>query len=286
MVAPHHQLLTQVARLFPDALFYAPTQAPLVALTIDDVPTPGDRDDVSTRLILAALDRYNATAKHPVRATFFVITDHLNPGSPILQEILASGHEIANHGTTDTTPAILQPAQFARHFQEAHDRITDVIQRPLRWYRPGRGLYNRSMVEQIRLTPGYESLVALASMVPFDTLRPLSTPNLNTWYLSQFIFPGAIFVMHGGSMDRCVQTAVALPRLLRLIDSQGYRTVNLSTLYDSLDSGAGSAALAVLPPTEATTSPAAAAPATAETPAGPPPPHLPQPPVRPSRPPA
>ncbi|MGB5973516.1 MAG: polysaccharide deacetylase family protein [Nodosilinea sp.] len=267
MAPPQQQLLTQVARMFPDALFYAPTEAQMVALTIDDVPTPGDRGDASTRLILAALDTYNRTAEHPVRATFFVITDHLNPGSTILQEILASGHEIANHGTTDTTPAVLQPAQFARHFQDAHDRITDLTQQPIRWYRPGRGLYNRAMVDHIRLTPGYESLVALASMIPFDTLRPLSTPNLNTWYLARFIFPGAIFVMHGGSMERCLQTAQALPTLLRLIDGQGYRAATLSDLYDSL-----SAADAPAPK--------------AETPAAPPLPHPTQPQEPPSRPPA
>lgn len=263
MAPPHHQLLTQIARMFPDALFYAPTQAQMVALTIDDVPTPGDRDDASTRLILAALDRYNRTATHPARATFFVITDHLNPGSTILQDILASGHEIANHGTTDTTPAILQPAQFARHFQEAHDRITDLTQQPIRWYRPGRGFYNQAMVDHIRLTPGYESQLALASMIPFDTLKPLSTPNLNTWYLAQFIFPGAIFVLHGGSMERCVQTAQALPALLQLIDWRGFQIVTLSDLYDSL-----------------------AQDATAETPAAPPPRHRPQPPEPPSLPPA
>ncbi|TVQ09480.1 MAG: chitin deacetylase [Leptolyngbya sp. DLM2.Bin27] len=276
MAPPHHQLLTQVARLFPDALFYAPTQVPLVALTIDDVPTPGEPDDASTRLILKALDTYNRTAEHPVRATFFVITDHFNPGSTILQEMLAGGHEIANHGTTDTTPAILQPAQFARHFQEAHDRITDLTQRPIRWYRPGRGLYNRAMVDHIRLTPGYESLVALASMIPFDTMQRLSTPSLNTWYLAQFIFPGAIFVMHGGSMARCVQTAEALPGLLRLIDYQGYGVVTLSELYDSLAASTASPA----PDTTGATD------ATAETPAGPPPPRPPLPPEPPSRPPA
>ena len=267
MAHPQQQLLTRVAQLFPDALFYAPTRAPLVALTIDDVPTPGDRDDRSTRLILNALDAYNRTAQHPARATFFVITDHLNPGSTILQEMLDGGHEIANHGTTDTTPAILQPAQFARHFQDAHDRITDLIQQPLRWYRPGRGFYNQAMVNHLKLAPGYESRVALASMIPFDTLQPLSTPNLNTWYLSQFVFPGAIFVIHGGSMERCVQTAQALPALLRLIDQQGCRAVTLSELYDSLALGS-------------TEDP------TAETPAGPPLPHRPLPPEPPSRPPA
>ncbi|MGB3312714.1 MAG: polysaccharide deacetylase family protein [Nodosilinea sp.] len=282
MALPQQQLLTQVARMFPDALFYAPTQAQMVALTIDDVPTPGDRNDASTRLILAALDRYNRTAEHPVRATFFVITDHLNPGSTILQEILASGHEIANHGTTDTTPAILQPAEFARHFQDAHDRITDLIQQPLRWYRPGRGLYNRAMVDHIRLTPGYESLVALASMVPFDTLRPLSTPNLNTWYLARFIFPGAIFVMHGGSMERCVQTAQALPTLLSLIDRQGFRVVTLSHLYDSLTPDRSAPDRPDPKPSETPT----AETSTAETPVELPPPHPHPPPEPPNRPPA
>jgi peptidoglycan/xylan/chitin deacetylase (PgdA/CDA1 family) len=232
MAPPQRQLLSQVARLFPDALFYAPTEEKLVALSIDDVPTPGDRDDRSTRMILQAIARHNLTAEQPARATFFVITDHLTPGSTILQEILAAGHEIANHGTTDTTPAILQPVEFERHFREAHDIITDAIQQPLRWYRPGRGLYNRSMLEQMRLLPGYESVMALASMIPFDTFRNLDDPTLTTWYLSRFIFPGAIFVLHGGSEDRCRQTARALPDLLQILDDQGYQVVTLSELYD------------------------------------------------------
>ena len=229
---PQRQLLSQVARLFPDALFYAPTDEKLVALSIDDIPTPGEQDDRSTRLILQAIATHNRTTDHPARATFFVITDHLTLGSTILQEILAEGHEIANHGTSDTTPAILQPVEFERHFREAHDIITNLIQQPLRWYRPGRGLYNRSMLEQVRLLPGYESLLALASMIPFDTFRTLDDPALTTWYLSRFIFPGAIFVMHGGSEDRCRQTAKALPELLQILDHQGYRVVTLSELYD------------------------------------------------------
>ncbi len=76
MTPPQPQLLTQVARLFPDALFYAPIQEKIVALTIDDIPTPGDRDDRSTRLILKAISSFNRTSDRPVRARFFVITDH------------------------------------------------------------------------------------------------------------------------------------------------------------------------------------------------------------------
>ena len=40
MAPPQRQLLIQVARLFPDALFYVPTEEKLVALSIDDIPHP------------------------------------------------------------------------------------------------------------------------------------------------------------------------------------------------------------------------------------------------------
>ncbi|HEY9762361.1 MAG TPA: polysaccharide deacetylase family protein [Trichocoleus sp.] len=232
LLLPRKNLVAQVARLFPDGLFYLPIQQPVVALTIDDVPTPGDIGDRSSRLILDAISSHNNTANHPARATFFIISSHLNPGSTFFQEALAQNHELANHGTADTTAALLYPEAFASHFRDAHNHITDLCQQPLRWYRPGRGLYNQIMLEHLRLTPGYESRFALASMVPFDTFRPTNDPAFTLWYLSQFIFPGAILLLHGGSMERSLQTAQVLPILLRLLDEQGYEVVTLSELYD------------------------------------------------------
>lgn len=232
LLLPRKGLVAQVARLFPDGLFYLPTQRRVVALTIDDVPTPGDVDDRSSRLILDAIATHNRTASSPTRATFFIISSHLNAGSTFFQEVLAQNHELANHGTADTTAALLYPEAFTSHFREAHEHISDLAQQPLRWYRPGRGLYNQLMLEHLRLTPGYESRFALASMVPFDTFRPTNDPAFTFWYLSQFIFPGAILLLHGGSLERSLQTAQVLPILLRLLDDQGYEVVTLSELYD------------------------------------------------------
>lgn len=232
MRRPYHRLITQIARLFPDGLFYVPIQDRVVALTIDDVPTPQDPDDQSTRWILEAIATHNRTALHPVRATFFVISSHLNPGSFLFQDALLQGHEIANHGSTDTTAAYLTPQNFAHHFREAHERITELGQHPIRWYRPGRGLYHPQMVEHLRRTPGYISQFALASMIPLDTFRPTQDPAFTVWYLTQSIFPGAIFVLHGGSVERARHTSQVLPVLLNLLVEQGYEVVTLSELYE------------------------------------------------------
>ena len=89
MAPPQRQLLSQVARLFPDALFYAPTAEKVVALSIDDIPTPGDRDDSSTRLILKAIANHNQTTNHPARATFFFFTYYFFPFINILYEIFS-----------------------------------------------------------------------------------------------------------------------------------------------------------------------------------------------------
>jgi peptidoglycan/xylan/chitin deacetylase (PgdA/CDA1 family) len=228
----HHRLITQIARLFPDGLFYLPTQDRVVALTIDDVPTPQERDDQSTRWILDAIATHNRTALHPVRATFFVISSHLNPGSSVFQDALLQGHEIANHGDTDTTAAFLNSPSFANHFREAHERITDLGQHLIRWYRPGRGLYHPQMVQHLRRTPGYTPQFALASMIPLDTFWPTQDPAFTVWYLTQSIFPGAILVLHGGSVQRARHTSQVLPGLLNLLVEQGYEVVTLSELYE------------------------------------------------------
>jgi hypothetical protein len=107
---PAQCILNQMARLFPDAIFYKETTQRVVALTFDDAPTPNDPGDRSTQWILDAIADYNRTLDDPAfraRATFFIITSHLNPDSTILEQIQAEGHEIANHGTVDEKASLL-----------------------------------------------------------------------------------------------------------------------------------------------------------------------------------
>lgn len=235
MGATQRRLVMQVARLFPDAVFYKETTQRRVALTFDDVPTPNEPNDESTGLILdaiAAHNRHLAPSELPVRATFFVITSHLNSGD-ILRRMQAEGHEIANHGIADDTTALQHPEIFSLQMREAHRCLIQHVDQPVRWYRPGRGLYNAKMLEILRRCPGYEKNFALASMLPVDTLQPTSDARFTAWYASQFIFPGSILLLHGGSRARSENTAMALPIILNNLKQQGYQVVTLSQLWDA-----------------------------------------------------
>lgn len=236
MVDVRKMLVRGLATVFPNALFYKPTDARVIALTIDDIPTPNEAGDESTQLILDAIATHNQSfSDRPVRATFFVISSHLSEGTNIVDRILQNGHEIGNHGVIDTTHAYLEPAEFERQLRQAHHRLLSPQQPKIRWYRPGRGLYRPSMIKAIaRLgeREGYEMKVALASVLPLDTFKFFNNPRFTNWYVSQFIFSGAVLVLHGGSRERSRNTARALEQLLPAIARRGYRVVTLSQLWD------------------------------------------------------
>ena len=236
MLSVQQYLVRGLAKAFPDALFYKPTNSKLLALTIDDIPTPNEAEDDSTKLILDAIASYNRSCNDPpVRATFFAIGNHLSDSSNILDRILKDGHEIGNHGVIDTTHAYLSPSDFDNQLRQAHQRLVTPQQPQIRWYRPGRGLYRPSMIEAVtRLgeSEGYEMKLALASVLPLDTYQRFDNPQFTTCYMSQFIFPGAILVLHGGSKRRSQNTAKVLEQLLPVISQKGYQTVTLSQLWD------------------------------------------------------
>ncbi len=243
MQTPPQRLVVQIARFFPEAVFYKPTSQKVVALTLDDMPTPGDADDGSTRLVLDVIATHNqrvdlsdspAASCHHARATFFIISSHLSDKTEILDRIVEERHEIANHGTADETTALLHPEVFATQLRAAHQRITRQYHQPLRWYRPGRGLYNKAMLHVLQQMPGYVPQFALASMLPVDTFKPTNEAAFTAWYVSQHIFPGAILLLHGGSLERCRQTAKALPLILAELHQRSYRVVTLSELWDSV----------------------------------------------------
>ena len=233
------ELVNGVAQLFPDAIFYKKTKEKVLALTIDDAPCPLDRGDCGTRLILDAIASHNQQYRHlePARATFFIISSHLDPDSQIIWEIMAQGHEIANHGVIDETHALLTPRQFEQQLKEAHDKLIDLTgSNIIRWYRPGRGFYNQTMLKTIaNLTAeeNYNLRLVLASMIPFDTFEITNHPWLTAMYTRQMIFPGAILVFHANSIKVANNTAIALKTILEDLRQRGYRIVTVSELLDS-----------------------------------------------------
>ena len=231
-------LVCSVAQLFPDAIFYHQTTERMVALTIDDAPCLQDKGDCGTKSILEAIAEHNRSYSHlePVRATFFIISSHLSSDSQIIAEIMAQGHEIANHGVVDETHALLTAQQFTQQLKEAHEKLLELTGKDIRWYRPGRGFYNQTMLEAISdltATASYDLQLVLASMIPFDTFDLVNHPWLTTMYTRQMIFPGAILVFHANSLKVANNTAIALKNILRDLRQRGYRIVTVSELLSS-----------------------------------------------------
>lgn len=200
-----------LARRYPDVLFYLRTEAPLVALTIDDSP----HATLTPRIL-------DVLAEHDAHATFFVIGAHVPGNEDILRRIVAEGHELGNHLLTDAPSAHLPPDEFANQLRQTHEMLAPYGD--VRWFRPGHGWFNRAMLDQLR-DHGYHC--ALASAFAFEFHVP--SPRYAARHILMHAHPGGVIVLHDGAADR-ERTVATLRRLLPRLKHRGYRVVTLSEL--------------------------------------------------------
>ena len=204
-------LMKALARWYPGCLYHVSTQAPLIALTIDDGP-----DLTTTPVILAELRRQGA------RATFFLITDRVRGQDTLIERLVAEGHELGNHFTQDRPSIRLTPRAFEADLLRAHRELAPwgrVI-----WARPASGWYSQAMVGVMQ-RHGYRCV--LGSVYPFDAAIP--SVAWATRYILRNARPGAIVVLHDGG-SRGHRTAQVLARVVPELRRRGYRVVSLSEL--------------------------------------------------------
>ncbi|MEO0534570.1 MAG: polysaccharide deacetylase family protein [Cyanobacteria bacterium P01_A01_bin.123] len=223
-------LVSGISQIFSEAVFYKKTSSKVVSLTIDDV---GDAD---TLKILDVIDDFNQNITDEnkrISATFFVITDYLDDSGMMLDEILNRGHEIGNHGQKDHRHALLATAEFEHEVNQAHQILSRKSNANIKWFRPGQAFYNQAMLRTLKEMPGYYDKFALASVFPLDTFRPTDNPGFTLRYISNFIFPGSILVLHGGSPERTRNTVNVLSQLLIECKRKAYEVVTLTQLWES-----------------------------------------------------
>lgn len=196
----------------PEVFFYAETDDPVVALTIDDGPS------AATPEILEVL------AAHDARATFFVIGDHVRAEMDLTRRLLREGHELGHHMMFDEPSIDLPPETFRERFLEM-DGILDELGGS-RVFRPASGWYDDRMLEEAAEL-GYRTV--LGSVYPFDAQVPFA--SVATWYMRQLIRPGSVLVLHDGP-NRGPRTADVLRVLLPELRARGYRVVPVSELLD------------------------------------------------------
>src|SRR5881394_3845130 len=109
------------------------TNEPEIWLTIDDGPSP-----VHTIALLDVLARFEA------RATFFLIGNHAEHYPHLVTEILARGHEIANHTYTHPSGSFwfAGPGRIAAEIDRCAELLRTAPDRPARFFRAPVGLKN------------------------------------------------------------------------------------------------------------------------------------------------
>jgi len=189
------------------------TTEPEVWLTIDDGPSPAH-----TVAMLDLLDRFQA------RATFFVIGKRAEEYPHLLTEILARGHEIANHTYSHPSGMFWAagPGRIAAEIDLCADLLRAAPDRPARFFRAPVGLKNvfvHPELDRRRL-----ALIGW-SVRGLDTVQ--RDPARVAARIARAAKPGAIVVLH--ESHRVARNPEFHPRCLELtlssLAEKGYRCI-------------------------------------------------------------
>ena len=205
-------ILTIVEHIIPGVVYFAQTEQPIIALTIDDVP-----NNKTTLLILDVLK------KHNVKATFFVTSSQVGGNEQIIEAIVNDSHELGNHMTEDKPSIKLSREEFETDLLKAHSIITKFAD--IHWMRPASGWYNSEMIE---IAKKHNYHVSLGSVFPYDTHIKSTWFSVNHIMLN--VAPGSIIVLHDGN-SRGQRTASTLAEILPKLKEKGYSFVTLSKLF-------------------------------------------------------
>ncbi|KAF4625052.1 hypothetical protein G7Y89_g13117 [Cudoniella acicularis] len=206
-------VISYLQRKYQDVLFHLPLPSDqrVVALTIDDAPSP------FTGAILDLLRAHNATA------TFFVIGSQIaeSPSYPaLLQRMHDEGHEVGNHAWRDEPSISLPLSELERQVLEV-EKLIPANENGRKWFRPGSGFFNQQMVERLAKL-GYG--VALGSVYPHDA--QIQLPRWNARHVLSVVRPGSVIIVHDRRGYSIEQLGIVLEGLAR----KKWKVVNLGTL--------------------------------------------------------
>ncbi|HEY0013885.1 MAG TPA: polysaccharide deacetylase family protein [Allosphingosinicella sp.] len=189
----------------------AETEEPIVALTLDDGPTPE-----GTAAAIAALERGGA------RATFFLIGRHIERHPGEVRRILAAGHEVGNHSWSHKRMMGRSSAWYDEEIARTGALLHRLGARGPRLFRPpfGKKLFGLPLAARRQ---GHR-------MIMWDVGEAdLADPRAYADHIVARARPGSIILMHvmyrGNATGR-----TALPLVLDGLRRKGLRAVTVGEL--------------------------------------------------------
>ena len=209
--APSRETVSALAAHHPEALFSVATEDSLVAFTFDDGPDPARTPEL--------LDVLGA---HGARATFFLVGERAERHPDVVARIVREGHEIGTHGWRLAPPLLIGATTTGAEL----DRTAAVLDAfgPVRWYRPGTGLYTTAIREAAEAR-GYR--LALGSVYPNDPY--VWSARRQARHVLREVRPGDVVILHDALGWR-TRAPDVMRRVLPELERRGYRFVTLSEL--------------------------------------------------------
>ena len=201
-------------------VYRVPESQKLVAITFDDGPSP-----VWTPKILDALQ------KAGVKATFFMIGEHVLKYPEIAQRVIKEGHEIGNHSFDHHVLIYYTMDELEKEINSGEEAIRKVTGVTTLYFRPPKAWLTAAEKKKLK-EMGYEVILwSLNSKdwVTFDDKYIIR-------YLVRHVRPGDIILFHdsggvfnteGGSRH---ETVLTIGKLVEKLEDRGYKFVTISQL--------------------------------------------------------
>ena len=185
-----------------------------IALTFDDGPWP-----IYTEQVLDILK------EHDIKATFFMIGQHLKHHSEIGQKVVEAGHALGNHTWNHHYHNVPREVA-AKEIEDTAALIYEITGFKTEWFRPPGGVLNNGLNDYAR---SQNYAVAMwssdARESSFSSSGALANNVLNS------AKPGGIVLLHDGGGNRSA-TVQALPIIITKLKERGYRFVTLPELLE------------------------------------------------------
>jgi peptidoglycan/xylan/chitin deacetylase (PgdA/CDA1 family) len=202
-------------QLFGTIVSRVETDRKLVALTLDDGPTPG-----YTERALAVL------REKRVHATFYLEGKHADRHPELVRAIAADGHEIGNHSYSHMRMVFLPYGEVKREVEGAEAALRRAGYTAPLTFRPPYG-------KKLGALPYYLHSRGIVT-VTWD-VEPETDPAVGAdaqrivRQVAERVRPGSIILLHVMFASRA-PSAAALPQLIDALRKQGYEFATVSAL--------------------------------------------------------
>jgi peptidoglycan/xylan/chitin deacetylase (PgdA/CDA1 family) len=192
-----------------------------LALTFDDGP-----NDPDTLKLLEILDR------HGVKATFFMVGQHVTARPKVAEAVARAGHVVGNHTFTHPNLIFCSPAQVRLQLEACERSLTDAVGEHSRLFRPPHGGRRPSVLRVARQL----GLVTVMWRVAGVDWNSHPAPEIEARVIRR-TRGGDVILLHDGShlgmgSDRS-QTLVATGNLIRQYQDRGFRFVTIPEMMHS-----------------------------------------------------